>query len=375
MIRASLAFIAVVAGVGCSRTEICLTDAQRTSSGWSAAEQLFRGDRRWLGGDSAYSIDLGGGRVLWIFNDTFVSPDGSGSRSGAPFARNTVAIQHGYDPASATIDFHYKTTADGTPTSFFPADKPDTWFWPGDGARIGNGVLFIFLSRISSTGSGALDLRLDASEARLIQNPDDAPNVWAVTNVAVPSNPWGIALSEGAVLVEGDHLYAFAIRDPGDAEAFVARFPLTAVASGRLDDPEWATTEGTWTPQSQMTGPPLQLFAGHTEYSVFFDAATKQYVQIQATGFPGDIMMRTSPAITGPWSSQRAVYHPPEETCHNVITYAGKAHPELASPDLAGRVALSYGSNSFDFASVVNDRSLYFPRFVRLDVAAAIAVP
>jgi hypothetical protein len=86
-------------------------------------------------------------------------------------------------------------------------------------------------------------------------------------------------------------------------------------------------------------------------------------------------MMRTAPALTGPWSAPRVVYHPPELSCPDVSTYAGKAHPELSSASLDGGVALSYASNSSQFSEQVNDRNLYFPRFVILDVATATATP
>src|SRR6187402_1669159 len=65
------------------------------ASGWSVAEwpeadALFHRDRRWLGADCAYSVDLGKGRVLWLFGDTFVSEKTPPRRRGARMPRNTV---------------------------------------------------------------------------------------------------------------------------------------------------------------------------------------------------------------------------------------------------------------------------------------------
>ena len=42
---------------------------------WPEADELFRSDPHWLGSDDAYSIDLGDGRVLWLFGDTFITYD------------------------------------------------------------------------------------------------------------------------------------------------------------------------------------------------------------------------------------------------------------------------------------------------------------
>src|SRR5215471_6052079 len=169
-------------------------------SGWSAAEQLFRGDRSWLGGDAAYSIDLGQERILWLFGDSFVSPNASGSRGGAPLVRNTIAIQHGYDPGFATIDFHHQTDAGGAPSAFFASDTPGTWLWPGHGARLGS-VLFIFLWRMKPSAGDPIGFVADAPEAALIAKPDDDPTAWQLAPVAVPNNPWGVFLGTGAVLV------------------------------------------------------------------------------------------------------------------------------------------------------------------------------
>ena len=60
-----------------------------------------------------------------------------------------------------------------------------------------------------------------------------------------------------------------------------------------------------------------------------------------------------------------------------MITYAGKAHPELRAAALSdGRVALSYASNQVDdFTALVEDQNLYFPRFVRLDIVTGNVSP
>lgn len=237
-------------------------------------------------------------------------------------------------------------------------------------------MLLVFLWRMKPTTADPIGFVVDRPEARLVTNPDDDPAAWRMMPVAVPANPWGVFLGTGAVVVENGYLHALSCVEPGSHDVYAARWPVDAVKKGQLGDPEWATGAGTWTAQSKLTGVPLRLFsAGHTEFSVHFDAATRQYVQIQATGFPGDLVLRTAAALTGPWSPPRAVYHPPELSRSGVFTYAGKAHPELRSPALGNRVAVTYASNSSDFFSLVRDMGLYYPRFLQLDTAVAIAGP
>jgi hypothetical protein len=122
---------------------------------WSEADAVFhRGDPRWLGADAAYSVDLGAERVLWMFGDTFVSRPGTSTRSGADFPRNTIAIQHGYDPTTASIDFHFRTSSDDHATGFWVGDG-DAWIWPAGGVRLSEGPLVVFLQRVVATRAAA----------------------------------------------------------------------------------------------------------------------------------------------------------------------------------------------------------------------------
>jgi hypothetical protein len=218
----------------------------------------------------------------------------------------------------------------------------------------------------------------DAPVAALVANPDDAPEAWQITTQPLPTNAWGVFLGTGAALVQGSYLYLLSAVEPGNHDVYLARWSTADAAAGTLGDPEWATdANGTFTRQSQLAGAPMRLFdQGHTELSVHVDPATGRFVEVQPLGFPkGDIVMRTAPAIIGPWSAPNVVYRPPEESCDGVLTYAAKAHPELRSPALGGAVAVSYATNNLSIFALASDMSLYFPRFVMLDVAAGTARP
>jgi len=92
---------------------------------WPEADALFHQDPRWLGGDDAYSVDLGNGRVLWLFGDSFIATSAKRSRRESQMVRNSIAIQHGYDPATAKMEFFWRGR-DQTPASFF-AEKGGIW--------------------------------------------------------------------------------------------------------------------------------------------------------------------------------------------------------------------------------------------------------
>ena len=42
---------------------------------------MFTTDKFWRGADGAASIDLENGKILWLFSDTFIDPQGTGKRS------------------------------------------------------------------------------------------------------------------------------------------------------------------------------------------------------------------------------------------------------------------------------------------------------
>jgi len=73
-------------------------------------------------------------------------------------------------------------------------------------------------------------------------------------------------------------------------------------------------------------------------------------------------MMRTSPALTGPWSALQLVYEPPEKSKPEVIIYGAKAHPELIGADLI----ISYNTNAPE-KIIIADTTIYYPRLIRLD--------
>ena len=111
-------------------------------------------------------------------------------------------------------------------------------------------------------------------------------------------------------------------------------------------------------------GAPVAGFRdAQTELTVSSGVLPDRLVEVQSRGF-GDttIAVRLSPAVEGPFTAMRDAFHPPESTFPGVFVYAGKAHPELLGADLVA----TYAANAWDFARLVDDMSLYYPRFVRL---------
>jgi hypothetical protein len=349
--------VVVLALAACSRSSAAPSIAA-SAQAWPEADALFHQDPAWLGSDVACSVDLGGGRVLWLFGDTFVATSPANVRSQSAMVRNSVAIQTGYDPSRATIAFRWGTSA-GAPASFFAGAGQD-WYWPGHGAMVG-GQLVVFLSRIAPS-SGGLGFQADGWSAVRVDDPTDDPASWRVTPLITPAGTMGVTFGEAA-LVQGDQLYVFGAEDTSHA-VHVVRYPASAVAAGDLSSPEWWTPSG-WVPQSALTALPAPLFAdGATELSVQPDPrGGSGWLTVQTVGFGAATLdLRAAPSLTGPWGSASVVYTPPESSLSGVLVYAGKGHPELQGAPLVA----TYAANPSSFATLVSDTSLYYPRFVRV---------
>ena len=344
--RAALLTVLLLPCGGCRSRR----DAARA---WPEADKLFRSDPRWLGGDGAYSIPLDEGRTLWLFGDRFVEPGGSGKRSLDSLPRNTIAIQEGLDPASAKMRFYWREKG-GKPRAFF-GEEGERWLWPAHGARVGKRLLLFFM-RIKRA-SGGMGFSVEGSTALLVDNPEQDPLSWRFMVPALPALRAGMLLGS-AVLVDRGFLYAYSPQDPGH-RVYLARWPLEKTEKGELSSPQWWSGKAGWS----LAAEPVPLFTGASEFSVH--AGTGGLVSVHSLGF-GDteIGIRRSLKPEGPWSRAEAAFHPEESGRKGILVYAAKAHAHLRGKGLL----VTYAANPQDPTILLSDMSLYYPRFVRLDI-------
>ncbi len=332
------------------------------ASAWREADRLFHRDPFWVGADGASSVDLGDDRTLWLFGDTWIDPSGTGTRKGARMVSNSVAIQSGTDPATASITFYWGRAADGGPAPMFP-DRGAEALWLGNGVRVGD-RLVLFFSATLRTGEG-IGFESTGWTAVLIENPDDEPSAWRTRPLETPKNPIGVLVGYAAAFQLGEYVYALGSQDPVKSHPiFAARWPASQVRRGKLLQPEWwAGDRLGWVPDSSSTRRWPLFENGSSDLTIHLDPVTQWFLEVQTRGFgPADVVMRAAPTLTGPWSSARLVYRPPEYDRSNVMIYSGKAHPQLTGGD----VVLTYDTNTFEFGEMLTDSLIYYPRFVRL---------
>ncbi len=350
--RFGLAFWGVFAAIVAQGDEWKATD-------WPKADRLFHSDRRWLGADAAFSVPLGGDRVLWLFGDTFVG-DGVVKRAKSAFIRNSIAVQHGLDPAHAAINFYWRASLQG-PDSYFPGEGM-TWLWPLHGL-VRDGALTLFFMRVVKSDEG-LGFNVTGTTVKRCANLAESPSAWKFKTANFGDAPAGLDLIYGvAVLVEDGFVLAYCVAVPGVHEAYLLRWRADKFDRGELGAPEW--WDGTrYTPQRELSGAPAAVLPhAATEFSVH-RLPDGRYVQVQSLGFGAtDISLRFAPRPEGPWSAPEPAYRPRESRERDAFVYAGKAHPELKGAPLI----VTYAANNLDPEKLLDSKTLYYPRFVRLE--------
>jgi hypothetical protein len=329
-------------------------------------DQAFHADPRWLGGDGAYTIDLGDDRTLWLFGDSFIATSPNLKRTESTMVRNSVALMTGRDLATATLQFAWR---DGTPpTSFFPEDG-NRWFWPTEGARVPNGPLVVFLSEIGANPDDGLGFAGAGFRAMRIADPSLAPLAWTLEPTAAHAPAFAPTANVACSTIDGSYLVAL-VTDDDSHDGYLARWPLAALATDDLANPAWWTGT-TWLAESALTSRPSVVIPdGATECSLHRDATTSSWVYTFSRGFGATtIALRTASELTGPWSDPFDVFSPPEAEVDDAFVYAGKAHDTLAGPN--GGILITYADNSFTFGDLFDPAkasTLYWPHVAELIV-------
>jgi hypothetical protein len=343
----------------------CQTPPRFTVAALPGHDAAFERTSGWTGGDGAYTIGLGEGRLLWMFGDTFVGRVKEGRRVDSRLINNSAALQAGGTPTEASLSFFYKTPDVGPPAALFEPQDGIGWFWPYHGVKTAEG-LFLFLLQVEAAeGPEAFAFRLVATWLGKVENAAEAPERWSLSARKIP---WGDErrLFGSSVLVRDGVAYVYGTVDE-TIEGVVAKQVILARAPAeRLwDFSVWRFfSEGGWVAEVEDAGRVCEDAAG--EFSVSFQPGLGRYVMVFTEGGLSEHMaLRVAPRPEGPWGEPLRFYSCPEVGWDpTIFCYAAKGHPELASG--AGELIVTYVANATDFALLESDARLYRPRFVKI---------
>ncbi len=344
---------------------------QARSADWSTESlpqynRLFQQTNGWIGADGDFTVTLTNDLTLWLFSDTFIGEVRHGHRVHAAMVNNSVALQHGVDPANARVEFFHGKSADGKPAALITPADGKGWFWLFDGV-MADGKLFLFLSQIERTDDKSVfGFRQIATWLGEVSNPLAPPIQWHITQRKIPFAKFGAGESRSfgsALLVTNGFIYIYGTRERKEAGKMMilARAPETDLENFAAW--QFRTHNGWSTNAKAATG----LCEGMaSEFSVSWMPSLQRFVLIcTENGLSEKIIARTAIEPWGKWSEATVVYRCPEAKWDKqIFCYAAKAHPMLSST--TNELIVTYAANSFDFAQIVNDARLYWPQFVRV---------
>ena len=201
-------------------------------------DALFSNKDGWTGGDGAYSVALDQNKTTWFFGDTRIGRIRNGRHLNAILINNSVAIQQGKNPETATINFYFGEGADGKPDALFRPPDGRGWFWVFEPVMTPKG-LYIFLIQLERTaGHVVFDFKVIGTWLGHVDNPMEVPLKWRIGLTRIPWTEFstsGTIVWGSAVLQVDNVLFVYGTVEDDDSVAgnkhmILARVPLTMLA-------------------------------------------------------------------------------------------------------------------------------------------------
>lgn len=371
---------------------------------WDAA---FTRNTGWTGSDLAGSIDLGDGRTLWVFGDTWIGDVVKGKHApGSRMVNNTIAVHPSPSetmhtaPKPDDVRFHWgPNDSQGYPTAWIvpttstgdakPGESNADWFWPTGGGVVlpaadGTSKLVLLLHRVRKADRpGTIwNFQVVGTTMAIIDRPDEPVEKWQPRQLDIPETSardnsslqadrpeirWGMAacIDPEEPPAGNRHVYIFGTRryDTIGLSLLIARVEC----DGIKEFSKWRFFAGNdrWSERVDDAAPIADSLV--SEFSidrVQLDGPARWVIIQSEQLFGRRILARTAPRPAGPWSKPIPIHTVAELADRkSLFTYAAKGHATLSRP---GELLVTYIINSHKFGEIVNDATLYRPRFIRM---------
>ena len=314
----------------------------------------------WTGGDSTYSVQLSGGRTVWIFSDTFlgpVNPDGSRPTT-TPFLNNSFVVQRGDS---------VETVTGGTPANPTALVEPPAngWYWFGAAQTSNAGRnLDVVALRFEKTGPGQWDWRWASNH--LARFDSKTLKLRKLTPIPSAANvQWSAWLQR-----EGAYTYIYGVEDLGlDKYLHIAR------TSGSLRG-QWQYYTGgdpdehsSWSRDEADSVRVMNHVSNEHSVHKLRDGLYMLTTMDTSVPFSAEIVAYFSCSPTGPFTNRTSLYTAPETGLFgtygdpDIYSYNAHAHPQFSR---GSELLVTYNVNSMRFDDLYADADLYRARFVRV---------
>ncbi|XP_037051271.1 uncharacterized protein LOC119085116 [Bradysia coprophila] len=328
--------------------------------------ELFFRKHGWLGADGIYSCKISDNLSIWHFADTFIGDRIENKRTDWTLIRNSVGIENVHQTLSS-FNFYWTTQNSLTDSFYLPPDGKG-WLWPKAMVYHEN-KLHIFLTQLENWGPNpAWDYGPIAAWTAVVENPTDTPTDWKIRYTRTPfierSQQRNITF-DTSILRQDDYFYIYGFSESTENEKNIRDLITSRVRVNQfLDYGSYEFYNGTnWVVNFTDAS---SLFNAAGEFSVHYDNRLQQYLAVYSDSFPSsDILARTATTPSGPWSKPIKLYSVPEMIGKsNKFCYSGKAHPQMSGRN---HLVVSYVCNSFVMNEVIDDATMYMPKFVRIN--------
>ncbi|HET7626033.1 MAG TPA: DUF4185 domain-containing protein [Verrucomicrobiae bacterium] len=279
---------------------------------------------------------------------------------------NSAAWQSGNNPINAHVEFFYGKSPDGKPTSLVNPPDGHGWFWLFGGAMV-RGKLFLFLDQIERTDEKSVfGFRQIGVWLGEVSNPLAPPTQWNLSAKKIPFVQSGANekyVFGSALFLTNNFVYIFGTRQHQGSGKTMILARTSETNPGDFASWRFRSRNG-WSTNLNDAANLCEKMAN--EYSVSWSPKLQRFVLIYTeNGLSEKILARAASEPWGAWSPAEVIYRCPEAKWNKrIFCYAAKAHPTLSSA--TNELIVTYAANSFDFAQIVNDARLYWPRFVRV---------
>jgi hypothetical protein len=299
----------------------------------------------WLGADSTGHIDLGDGRILWLYGD---SHWGTRNRNGSyaagwRFVANSVTVQDGQ---CTVAQRPFRDVVE-------PSAGADL-YWPNDGWVDGDDVYVVF-TRIEITGGSLFSFR---SVGRDLVRLDRATLAVEARSRVPGDREWGSSVER-----VGNALYWWGRSFTGDSGDFhLARSSVLLPLEFEYRTPDgWTTDPAAATPVHRR---------GQTSNASFHHlpdgrwAAVYKDHELFGTGIIADVAANP----WGPFAHMgRIATAAPRTKGAAEFTYAGTIHPGIGWDE--GRLLVHWSHNSLDGRRITDGTVRYQPTFASVPTA------
>ncbi len=335
----------------------------------------------WQGADVAYSIPLNAGRDLWIFGDTLYGEKRVVHGNEPRMVHNSLGISTCDADGAWHIQYVLRHNRESSPQSYFSPANPKHWYWAMDGFAF-KGDLWITLLCVEATdiAQSAMGFKTCGSDLAHVSHLERDPQDWEVA--IQPLVPEGVkAYPSAAAVVQHGFAYLFAVYESGSRPLLVTRIRLNAL-SNAAEHIEYLAADGRWKHGLVPDDAKEVMTEGAAELSIRYHPELKRWlgVMFDPKGFSENIVLRTSPQMTGPWTKGSVIYQVPEMSPgsaheNGTFCYAAKEHIELEKP---AQLLLTYVCNTMNIPSLSTNLGIYIPRTVTIpmaDIRAELSVP